>query len=146
VSSELSDKSNQNQESQDQESVVVARYMRSSISPLPPPEFIDTYEKHHKGTMKILLDMYSEEQTHRHEMEKNESNASIESMRVEYGLEGKDLDIYSRGNILGQILSTLICLSGLGVSCYLAMQGHTAAAVAIAAIPFAGIIREIMKK
>jgi uncharacterized membrane protein len=140
----LPDKSSQKQEHQ--ESKVVAHYMRSSISPLPPPEFIDTYEKHHKGTMKILLDIYSEEQANRHEIEKNESDANIESMRMEHKLDNKELNLGFAGNLAGQIFSLIICLCAFVLCAYLAVKGYAWVAVSVVAIPFAGIIRAIMKK
>jgi len=115
-------------------------------SPFPSAENLDAYEKHCPGTMKFLLDKYGEEQTHRHELEKNESNANIKAIQTEYDLENEDQKIGFIGNTLGQILSTVICLSSLGATCYLAMAGHTVEAVAAVSIPFAGIIRAIMKK
>jgi len=45
------------------------------------------------------------------------------------------------GNITGQIFSAVICLSALALCGYLAMNNHTWEAVAVVAIPFAGIIR-----
>jgi uncharacterized membrane protein len=115
-------------------------------SPFPSAEDIEVYERLYPGTMKIFMDKYSEEQVHRHEIEKKESEANIKSMQTEYSLEEEDLKLNFKGNILGQILSTVICLSALCATCYLATQGHTAAAVAVVSIPFAGIIRAIMKK
>jgi uncharacterized membrane protein len=125
----------QSKSEQDEKSIMNMMASYTEISPLPPPEYIEVYEKHHKGAMKIFLDKFSEEQDHRHEIEKADSKANADIVR-------NDLI----GNISGQFLSAVICLAGLGACVYLAMNSHMWEAIAVVAIPFAGIIRAIMKK
>jgi len=115
-------------------------------SSFPSAENIDAYEKHNPGTMKFLLDKYGEEQAHRHEIEKNESNCNIEATRAEIKNEKIDQILNFTGNLVGQIFSLAICLGAM-IACYhLAMQEHTWESIAIASIPLAAIIRAIMKK
>jgi len=67
--SELIDKDNQEEI---HEINAESKYeMRYTESDLPSPEYIEVYEKHHQGAVKIFLDKFSEEQTHRHEMDKS---------------------------------------------------------------------------
>jgi uncharacterized membrane protein len=123
--SELQSKTEENEKS-----IMNMMASYTEISPLPPPEYIEVYERHHKGAMKIFLNKFSEEQDHRHELEKADSKMNASIVKNEF-----------IGNISGQILSTGICLAGLGACVYLAMNGHTWEAIAVVAIPFAGIIK-----
>jgi uncharacterized membrane protein len=123
--SELQSKSGENEKT-----IMNMMASYTEISPLPPPEYIEVYEKHHKGAMKIFLSKFSEEQDHRHELEKVDSKVNADIVKNEF-----------IGNISGQLLSAAICLAGLGACVYLAMNGHTWEAIAVVAIPFAGIIK-----
>ena len=91
----------------------------------------------------MFLDKFAEEQTHRHELEKNESAADIRSMDRHYDGADKERKFNFIGNVLGQALSVVVCLAALALCGYLAMNDHTWEAVAVVAIPFAGIIRAI---
>jgi uncharacterized membrane protein len=131
----------QNEPAKDEKAMLGMMASYTEISPLPPPEYIDVYEKHHKGAMKIFLNKFSEEQDHRHEIEKADSKANADAVERYYGIRGKEVRADFVGNISSQLLSAAICLAGLGACVYLAMNGHTWEAVAVVAIPFAGIIR-----
>jgi hypothetical protein len=95
------------------------------------------------GAAKLLFDKFAEKQSHRHEIEKNESTADIRSMDRHYDNEAKDSKRVFIGNLIGQVFSVIVCLAALALCGYLAMNGHTWEAVAVVAIPFAGIIRAI---
>jgi len=111
--------------------------------PLPSAEQLEHYENISKGAAKMFLDKFAEEQTHRHEIEKTKSMAEVRSMDRHYDSEDKELRLNFMGNALGQILSVAVCLSALALCGYLAMNNHTWEAIAVVAIPFAGIIRAI---
>ena len=112
--------------------------------PLPPAEQLERYEKLYGGAAKMFFDKFFEEQTHRHEIEKNESDAGIRSMDKFYGIEAKEGKFNFIGNLTGQILSAVLCLSGLALCGFLAMNGREWVAVSVVAIPFAGIIRAMI--
>jgi uncharacterized membrane protein len=116
--------------------------------PLPTAEQLEYYEKLYSGAAKLFIDKFIEEQTHRHEIEKSESDASIESMNKFYAAKTEENAVKASekkfsfiGVLSGQILSTLVCIFALALCGYLAINGHTWEAVAVVAIPFAGIIR-----
>jgi uncharacterized membrane protein len=111
--------------------------------PLPSAQELERYEKLLPGAAKLLFEKFAEEQTHRHELEKNESAAGIRSMDRHYDGEDKERRFSFFGHVLGQVLSVFVCLAALALCGYLAMNGHTWEAVAVVAIPFAGIIRAI---
>jgi len=67
-------------------------------------------------------------------------------MKKYYELKAREEKSTFIGNLLGQILSVLVCLAGLALCGLLAMNGHEWAAVAVVAIPFAGIIRAMRSK
>jgi len=115
--------------------------LASYSGPLPPAEELERYNNIHNGAAKLLFDKFSEEQSHRQEIEKNESNANIKALDRHYDITDKVKKRSFIGNIVGQILSAAICLSALALCGYLAMHNHTWEAVAVVAIPFAGIIR-----
>jgi len=111
--------------------------------PLPSAEQLEHYEKISPGAAKMFFDKFAEEQTHRQELEKNESAADIRSMDRHYDGIDKERKFNFIGNVLGQALSVVVCLAALALCGYLAMNNHTWEAVAVVAIPFAGIIRAI---
>jgi len=111
--------------------------------PLPSAQELERYENLSKGAAKMFFDKFAEEQTHRHELEKSESAAGVLSMEKHYDDRAKERSTNFKGNIIGQILSVVVCLFALALCGYLAMNSHTWEAVAVVAIPFAGIIRAI---
>ncbi len=111
--------------------------------PLPAAHEMEHYEKLMPGAAKLLFEKFSEEQTHRHELEKNESNANIKALDKHYSIASQTRRLSFIGNLVGQILSVVLCLAALALCGYLAMNGHTWEAVAVVAIPFAGIIRAL---
>jgi len=130
--------------------VLETRYQKQTlemtVSSLPSPEYIEAYEKLHKGSVELILTKFSEEQAHRHEIENNESNCNIQATHKGLSLENKDLNFNFIGHLVGQIFSLIICLGAMAASCYLAMQGHRFEAIAIVSVPLAAIIRAIMRK
>jgi uncharacterized membrane protein len=115
--------------------------MLAYSGPLPSAEQIEHYERTYNGAAKLLFEKFAEEQTHRHELEKADSKTNTAAVDKYYGIRDKEVKSDFIGNILGQILSTGICIAGLGACVYLSMNGHEWAAIAVVAIPFAGIIR-----
>ena len=122
--------------------------------PLPPAEQLEHYEKLHNGAAKLFFDKFAEEQTHRCEIEKNESDANIRAMDKYYETkseeerlnEARTMEVKYNliGSLTGQILSVSICLAGLALCGFLAMNGREWVAVSVVAIPFAGIIRAMI--
>jgi uncharacterized membrane protein len=122
-----------------------------SSSPIPSPEQLEHYENIYPGAAKLIIDKFIEERSNAMEIEKNESDANIASMSRYYDIKSKECELKDKEiklglfcKVSGQTLSTVFYLASLAVSGYLAMNGNDAVAIAIVAIPFAGIIRALI--
>lgn len=89
---------------------------------LPPPSILQAYEEIAEGSAKVIVDMATIEQEHRHEWEK-------ECLRV-----------YTRSHRLGQLSGLLIAVAIIYASIYLSDQGDYNTATAIAASGFLSLI------
>lgn len=114
-------------------------FLAAYSGPLPAAEQLELYEKIYPGASKILFDALAEEQKHRHEREKMESDADIESIRKFNELQNRKLKIDEKGLVSG----TIICILSLCASVALAILGSPAVAAAVVAIPLASVVKAL---
>ena len=82
--------------------------LASYSGPLPSAEELEHYEKLYNGAAKLFFDKFSEEQTHRQDVEKNESNANIKAMDRYYDIASQSKRLNFIGNLLGQVFSVIV--------------------------------------
>jgi uncharacterized membrane protein len=120
----------------------IERRITAYSGPLPPGEQIEVYERLYPGAVKIVMDMAVEEQHHRHAVDLE----NVEAIKRQQENDLEATKRYFRGYSQGQVLGFLVCLAAIAGSIFLGATGHDAAAIAIAAVSLAGIVRAFTGK
>ncbi len=119
---------------------------------LPPPAMLQEYDRFRPGTSELLIRWNEEEQAHRRrvELEALQANIAAQARQLELasrqGQTQHDAVMYQAHTVRssdakGQVLGWLLCVGAVGGSIWLGLNGQTAVACVLAAIPTAAIIQ-----
>ncbi len=97
--------------------------------PIPPPEFMEKYEKIHPGFADRILKLTEIEGSHRRELEIRNLAAQIEHEK-RFDCEVK----------LGQVFAFTIAITAILTGAYTAMKGHELSGAFISALGIGGIV------
>jgi len=86
---------------------------RKSIEALPSPEILEAYNYVVEGSAQAILDMFSNEQKHRHAWEE------------------KALSVHAKSTLLGQILGFLVAISIFISACVIGIYGDASIAAIV---------------
>lgn len=102
--------------------------------------------------MDLLIRWNEEEQRHRRAMEAEAQAANIKAQQAQIALTTtqvqaqKEAVLYQaqtvrHSDLLGQVFGWLLCLGATGLATYLALEGQSAVAAVLAALPTAAVIQ-----
>jgi uncharacterized membrane protein len=114
--------------------------------PLPSPATLEGYDRVLPGAAERIMLLAERESSHRQSMDQQAIQADIQAQKAQLDLAKKQLSASQISDMLGQIFGLAISAGAISGSVYLAIQGHTAAAVALMSLPVAAIVQAFRGK
>ena len=109
--------------------------------PIPPPELLARFDDIAAGTGKRIIDQFMDEGVHRRQLELMTVQANVDAQAATTQLNAYQARSVVRSDLLGQILSTLVCLVCIAGAVWLAILGHYWVAALLAALPTATLVK-----
>jgi uncharacterized membrane protein len=82
--------------------VTATQVATAFVGPIPPPEYLERYDRIVPGTAKIIIDAFDRESRHRQDLEKSAQNANIAAQQKQQIIvEGQSRAIF-RSDAIGQ--------------------------------------------
>jgi uncharacterized membrane protein len=117
-----------------------------SAGPLPAPEVLSAYDRLLPGASARIFSMAEADQVHRHKQEDQAIQANIHAQNRQLDIAERQVTAVQFSDAIGQTLGAIISAAAIAGAVYLGMQGHTEVAVALVALPLAGIIRALRQR
>jgi uncharacterized membrane protein len=92
--------------------------------PIPPPEYLEQYDRIVPGTAKLIIDAFERESRHRQELTKLAQNANIAAQQKQQALVEAQSKSVFRSDATGQICGLTVSLACVIGTVYLAVNGH----------------------
>ncbi len=108
---------------------------------IPPPVILQQFDELIPGTAARLIQWAEDEQHHRQSLEREAQDANICAQRRQLDIADRQARSVFWSDMLGQAFGFVVCLACVTGAIALALQGHTATAIALAAIPTAATIQ-----
>lgn len=108
--------------------------------PVPHPSILEKYDAIVPGAANRILEMAEKESRHRQIIEFQANEANIKAQEQQILIAGKQQKYAFYSDAIGKTLGFLTTFLALGGSIYLAIDGNTAAAIALASLPLAAIV------
>jgi uncharacterized membrane protein len=108
---------------------------------IPPPGLLRQFDELLPGTAARLIGWAETEAEHRRAMEKAALDGNLAAQAAQMEIARYDSKASYRGGILGQLCGLAVCVLCVAGAVWCALHGHTAVALALAAIPTAAVIR-----
>lgn len=102
---------------------------------IPPPQWLEHYDKINPGTAQQLIDMAIAESIHRRENENKAMQANIAAQKKQLEINEYHARKTYLSDTLGQVAGFAVCVGCIVAAVYLGLNNHEYTAVAIAAIP-----------
>lgn len=108
---------------------------------IPPPLILQQFDELIPGTAQRLIQWAEDEQRHRQSLEREAQAANIDAQRRQLAVAERQARAIFFSDALGQCLGFVVCLGCVAGSIWTALAGHTAVAIALAALPTAAVIQ-----
>lgn len=122
---------------------IAVSHQQSFHGPIPPPALLEHYDKIIPGAAERILAMAESETAHRHQQEARAIEANIAVQQHQIRTESRQTQLVFRSDITGQLLGFVLSLASIAGCVWLALADQTTAAIALVALPLAGIIRAL---
>ena len=109
--------------------------------PVPHPDILQGFENVVPGSAQRLIALAESESVHRRNLEACAMEANIEAQKKQLSIHDYQSRVVFKSDTLGQIAGASISLACIAGGVWLAIAGHDAVAIAMAAIPTAAIIK-----
>lgn len=117
-----------------------------SAGPLPTPAILEGYNKILPGAAERIMVMAENEAAHRQAVDMQALQSDIGAQKEQLVIANRQLSISRNSDILGQVLGGVISLAAIAGCIFLAIHGHTAAAIALIGLPIAAIINALRSR
>lgn len=127
------------QRAQPQQAIIERREAYQGL--IPPPVILQQFDELRPGTADRIIQWAEDEQHHRRTLEREAQAANIAAQQRQLSIAESQHRAVFRSDMLGQILGFVVCGACIAGSIWLAVQGHSGVAIALAAIPTAAVIQ-----
>ena len=114
--------------------------------PIPPPAILEGYERIVPGAAERILVMAERESETRHALDTKAVDANIAAQVTQLELAKYKLKAEVSDAFFGKLLGFTISAGAIGGCLFLAIGGHTVAAVALVSLPIAAIVQHLATK
>lgn len=108
---------------------------------IPPPHLLRQFDELIPGTAARIIQWAEDEQRHRQAMEREAQAANVSAQQRDLDNVRYQTRAIVRNDALGQVLGFLICVGCAAAAVYLGLQGQTAVALGLVAIPTAAVVQ-----
>jgi uncharacterized membrane protein len=114
--------------------------------PIPPPSILKGFDDLVPGAANRLITLAEEESKHRRELETRALDANISTQKRQLDIGGYQTKAVFRSDLVAQILGGIVTVFSMVAAIWSSLQGQTAVALILAAIPTAALIRSFFPK